>query len=73
MIGCPHCQQPVFRRSESGTKFKLSRSAVVLTKAGDIEINCPSCRRPIIVGQFSDGGLRKAGPRLFVRVPVDNS
>ncbi len=66
MIACPHCQLPVFRKSESGGKQKLQRSAVIVHSSGDIEINCPRCKRGLIVGQ-SSGTLRKATPRLIVR------
>lgn len=64
---CPHCQQPMFRRSESGNKAKLGRSAVVLHKSGDIEVNCPRCRRGVILGRLDDLTMRKAQPRLIVR------
>ena len=66
MISCPHCQQPVFRRSANGSKLKLSRSPVVLSKSGDIEINCPQCKRGIILGQIGTT-LLKAQPRLIIR------
>jgi hypothetical protein len=67
MNNCPHCQQPVFRRSDSGGKVKLGRSAVVLHKSGDIEVNCPRCRRGIVLGRLDSVLMRKAAPRLVVR------
>lgn len=71
MTDCPHCQQPVFRRSEAGGKAKLGRTAVVLHKSGELEINCPRCRRGIILGRIDEVTMRKAQPRLVVRAQRD--
>lgn len=66
MTACPHCQQPMFRKSESGGKQKLGRTPVIVHKTGDIEANCPRCRRGVIIGKATPV-LRKAQPRLVVR------
>lgn len=67
MSECPHCQQPVFRRDSTGNKAKLGRTPFVLHKSGDIEVNCPRCRRGIIVGRIVEPVMKKAQPRLVVR------
>lgn len=66
MTACPHCQQPMFRKSEHGNKQKLARTPVIVHKSGDIEVNCPRCRRGVILGSAATA-LRKAQPRLVVR------
>ena len=69
MHDCPHCQQPLFRKSANGSKAKLSRTAVVLhNNSSEVEINCPSCRRGVVLGSLSEVKLRKADPpSLIVR------
>jgi hypothetical protein len=46
---CPHCTQPVFRPNSSRTKLKARTSMLVLHKGGDVEINCGSCGRGVLV------------------------
>jgi hypothetical protein len=60
----------MFRKSESGSKAKLARSPVIVHKSGDIEANCPRCRRGVIIGSAA-AVLRKAQPRLVVRPPQE--
>jgi hypothetical protein len=48
-LQCPHCNGQVFRKSKSGSRYKARTSIVVLHKSGDIEINCASCKRAIIL------------------------
>jgi hypothetical protein len=64
---CPHCQRPVFR--EQGAKQKAKTSMLVIHKAGDVEINCGSCGRGVLIPLAPTGSteLRKAvEPRLIV-------
>lgn len=62
----------MFRKSETGDKLKLGRTMIVLHKSGDIEVNCVRCRRAVIIGKLAGGAvLRKAGPRLHIRVRAD--
>lgn len=48
-LTCPHCAQPVFRKSNSGARYKVKTSILVLHKGGEIEFNCTACRRAIIL------------------------
>ena len=49
--------------------MKIGRTAVVLHKGGEIEVNCMRCRRAVILGRLEAGAvLKKAGPRLHIRV-----
>lgn len=65
---CPHCLQPLFRKSESGDKLKIGRTPLVLHRGGDVEINCPRCKRGVIVGRLEPNGtVRKAQPKLHIR------
>ena len=66
-MNCPHCQQPVFRKSGNNGKVKVNTSIFVLHKGGEAEINCPRCRRGIIIGRIETVQMRKAMPRLVVR------
>lgn len=74
MTGCPHCGDPVFRKSGSGAKLKARTKILVLHKSGDVETNCPSCGKGILLPLVpsKDPQLRKAvvPDRRFV-VPRD--
>jgi len=52
-MNCPHCQNPVFRKSGDGTKVKARTSILVLHKAGNaqgrVEINCGICGKGVFV------------------------
>ena len=48
-LQCPHCDVQVFRKSKSGSRYKARTSILVLHKSGDVELNCPSCKRAIIL------------------------
>lgn len=56
----------MFTKSSGGNKSKIARSPVIVHKSGDIEANCPRCRRGVIIGQAAPV-LRKAQPMLVVR------
>lgn len=56
---CPHCARPIFRKSSSGARYKAKTSIVVLHKSGDVEINCGSCKRAVILARAKIE-LRKA-------------
>lgn len=49
MSACPHCGQPLFRDGAGG-KRKASTSMLVLHKSGEAEVNCPACKRGVIIG-----------------------
>jgi DNA-directed RNA polymerase subunit RPC12/RpoP len=74
-MDCPHCGHAVLRKGSRGDKLKARTSMLVLHKSGDVEVNCPHCRRGVLLPlSFADslfkGGftLRKAyAPRLIVR------
>lgn len=69
-MNCPHCARPIFRKSSGGEKLKARTKIVVLHKSGDVEINCGSCGKGVLLPlRVVDGaGLRKAeGPRFVAR------
>jgi uncharacterized C2H2 Zn-finger protein len=62
-LKCPHCEGQVFRKSNSGNRYKARTAIVVLHKSGELEINCASCKRAIIlptVFRSDNRSLRKA-------------
>lgn len=69
-MNCPHCNQPVFKSSNGGTKLKARTSILVLHKAGEVEINCGICGQGILVPlELKKGAieLKKAeGPRFVI-------
>lgn len=73
-LGCPHCAAQLFRASHDGTRVKARTSILVLYKSGEVEINCPSCSRGVLIPLVLAPGpivLRKAQdasqPKLVVR------
>ena len=58
-LHCPHCNTAVFRKSNSGTRYKAKTTIMVLLKSGDIEFNCSGCKRAIIL-ERTETKLRKA-------------
>jgi hypothetical protein len=70
--GCPHCQMSLFAPGSSRDKLKISRTVVVLHKGGGVEVNCPHCRRGVMLGTLDTITLQKALPRLIVR-PIDTA
>ena len=71
MNDCPHCGQPVFRKSSGGSKLKAHTKIVVLHKSGGVEINCAACGHGVLLPLVLEEGepeLRKAeAPRLVAR------
>jgi len=71
MKSCPHCGQPVFRKSATGQKLKAKTRILVLHKSGDVEINCGGCGKGVLLPLAVIEGeteLRKAEPpRLVAR------
>ena len=71
MNDCPHCRQPIFRKSAGGAKLKARTKILVLHKAGGVEINCASCGHGVLLPLVLDEGepeLRKAElPKLIAR------
>lgn len=70
MSCCPHCKQPVFRKSASGAKLKARTKILVLHKSGDVEITCNACGKGVLVPleMKADHELRPAlSPKLVVR------
>lgn len=72
-LDCPHCGKPIFRMAKSGDKLRARTSILVLHKSGEVEINCESCRRGVIIPMRVEGSptMKKAadGPRFVV--PLD--
>lgn len=69
MTGCPHCDQPIFRASANGAKLKARTKILVLHKSGDVEINCSSCGKGVLLPleiREEQAGLRKALPLKLV-------
>lgn len=69
-MDCPHCKQPLFRKS--GDKLKARTKILVLHKSNEVEINCIRCGKgvllPFKVNKSEE--VRKATPqRLFVPKP----
>lgn len=59
MGNCPHCNADIARAS--GDKVKIRTSIVVLHKSGGIEINCPTCKRGVIIpATIGAGPIRKS-------------
>ena len=48
-LHCPHCDQPIFRKSNSGTRLKARATILVLHKSGEVEFNCGACKRAVIL------------------------
>jgi hypothetical protein len=46
---CPHCDKPVFHMTKDRTRAKAKVTCLILHKAGDVEINCPECKRGILL------------------------
>jgi hypothetical protein len=71
VTGCPHCDQPIFRKSAGGQKLKARPKILVIHKSGEVEINCSSCGKGVLLPlRVAEGKieLRKAEPlRLIVR------
>ena len=67
---CPHCDSQMFRMTKGGQKLKMSTRILVLHKSGDVEANCPSCQRGVLLPLQAKPGVtevRKAGaPKLVV-------
>lgn len=67
---CPHCGKAVFRQSKDQKKLKAKTSIVVLHKGGDVEINCGSCGKGVLLPLVVKAGsptLQKArAPKLVV-------
>lgn len=61
-LHCPHCHQPVFKKSNGGSRYKARTTIMVLHKGGDVELNCAACKRAVILPmQFrAKAELRKA-------------
>lgn len=56
---CPHCSAEIVRGS--GDKVKIRTSIVVLHKSGSVEINCPSCKRGVLIpAVLTSGPIRKS-------------
>lgn len=72
-LACPHCAVPLFRASLDGSRVKARTSILVLHKSGEVEINCPSCSKGVLVPLTPAPGpvmLKKAEatpPRYVVR------
>lgn len=67
---CPHCNAQILLKK--GGKAKLRTSMVVLHEGGDVEINCPSCREPVLLPvAATDQPIRKAAPGPRYVVPLD--
>lgn len=69
MKGCPHCGQPIFRKSAGGQKLKARTKILVIHKSGEAEINCSSCGKGVLLPLRVVEGeieLRKAELPRFV-------
>lgn len=60
---CPHCTAEVFRKS--GSKLKASASIVVLHADG-VEINCPTCKRGIVIPATINGTPIRKSERFVI-------
>ena len=49
LLACPHCGGQMFRKSAGGSRYKARTPIVVLHKSGELEINCSSCKRGVIL------------------------
>lgn len=69
---CPHCNAVIL--SERDGRAKLRTAIVVLHKSGDVEVNCPSCRRAVLLPCVvaPERGVRKAEstPELRLGIPL---
>jgi hypothetical protein len=63
MALCPHCHHPVFRVSRNGDRAKARTPILVLHKSGEAEINCPNCKKAVIVGKMEETRLEKVFQR----------
>jgi len=65
-MNCPHCAQPIFRKSSDGGRLKARTRVLVLHRSGDAETNCPGCGEAVVLGRL-EVKLRKAQPKLVIR------
>lgn len=67
---CPHCGCQMFQLAKSGLKLKMRTRILVLHKSGDVEVNCPSCHRGVLLPLQAKPGItevRKAlAPKLVI-------
>lgn len=70
-MNCPYCRNPVFRKSSAGDKLKARLGILVLRKGGEVETNCPTCGKAILLplGVDPTKDVRPAGPLLVVTIP----
>lgn len=71
---CPHCNAGIL--VVKGGKAKLRTNIIVMHKSGEVETNCPSCKRSIVLPlSFSpDQPMRKSGASsLRFGVPLDRT
>jgi len=59
---CPHCDKQVFQTTKDGTRAKARITCLILHKSGDVEINCPACKRGILLPfqKAENGKLQKS-------------
>lgn len=69
MIECPHCRAVLMRKSSEGNKLKARTSMCIMHRTGEIEINCGSCGKGVMLGKLERVAVAKAVPpqRLIVR------
>lgn len=69
---CPHCGCGVFV-AKSG-KAKMRTSILVVHQTGEVESNCPGCRKAILLPMHADLNtpLKKSKPTRFV-VALDST
>lgn len=46
---CPHCDKLIFQMSKDKSRAKAKVTCLILHKSGDVEINCPLCKRGILL------------------------
>jgi len=69
VIACPHCQGVLMRKSTEGNKLKARTSMCIMHRTGEVEINCGSCGKGVLLGKLERVVVSKAAPpqRLIVR------
>lgn len=73
---CPHCDKPVFHLTKDRTRAKAKVTCLILHKAGEVEINCPACRRGILLPfqKAENGEMKKSQyPKHTVKKSVKAS
>lgn len=64
-LACPHCEKRIGRISQG--KVKIPTRILVLHKSGALELNCPACKRPVLLPARLDANIQLRKAILTIR------